>query len=177
MLSGSLAACQPVERPPAVQPTPPGPASPTPPGPTTPTPPGSPRLDPGVGLGPFKLGTTRAEFEAAAKLAGLAVRDGFADANAYAGPYFVAFTDPGARMSTIVAPFVEIGGVTFAGEALPPTLTDAGDIAARLRCSNEQLAEGGNFFQCEGGVMVERHQPGDVAHVRVQSEQAAQLRE
>ncbi len=184
VMSGSLAACQPVERAPAADPpasshpeSPPPPAA-QPQGPaSSPAQAGPPRLDPGVALGPFKLGMTRAEFEAVAGAQGLAVRAGFADANAYADPYFVAFTDPGARMSTIVAPFVEIGGVQLAGETLPPTLTEAKDIAARLGCGDEQLAEGGNFFACERGVMVERHQPGNVAHVRVQSEQAASLHE
>jgi hypothetical protein len=164
-----LAACSPA-------PSPAVPAAPAP-APAPAPEPGPPRLEPGVALGPFRIGMTRAEFEAAARTAGLAVRAGFTPVNAFAGPYFVAFTDPDERLSTVVAPFVEVGGLRVGDEVLPPSLRDAKDLAARLRCGPEERAEGGSSFACEGRVQVERRQPGDVAHVRIESEQTARLLE
>ncbi|MFZ6182830.1 hypothetical protein [Nannocystis pusilla] len=147
---------------------------------------GVPRLVAEVGIGPFAVGMTRAQFEAAASAAGLTVRPGFSEANAYAGPYFVAFTDRDGGMSTVLAPFAEIGGVVFEGQVLPPTLGQvlprgvggAAAVAAKLRgCGGLELGSGAGWHACAGRISVEVSGMEGTVSIRVLSDEAIRDRE
>jgi hypothetical protein len=169
-MSGLLAACPSAEPPPAGPP--PSPAAPPAPVAARPD---LPRLVPDVGIGPFRVGMTRGEFSEAARAAGLAEREGYSEANAYAGPYFVAFTDEGARLSTILVSLKDGGGLNHPDGVLPPTMTVAEDVAALLRCGNKVLAMGGHYFKCEGRVTVHQELGGGGVSIRVESAETAAL--
>ncbi|MCY0987742.1 hypothetical protein OV203_11440 [Nannocystis sp. ILAH1] len=167
VLVGLAAACEPAVQPPGFE----G---------------GVPRLVADVGIGPFAVGMTRAQCEAAAAAAGLTVRPGFSEANAYAGPYFVAFTDSDGGMSTVLAPFAEIGGVVFEGQVLPPILGQAPPpgvggakaVAAKLRgCGALEVGSGAGWHACAGRISVEVAGMEGTVSVRVQSAEAMRDRE
>lgn len=143
-------ACQPVPRepPPAASLTPPATpvAGPTPPGMLS----GRPLLVPDVGFGPFALGMTIPEFDAAASAAGLPVSHGFFHTSA--GPYVASFTDPDQRLSTIVAHF-NVTGAAFGDRAYG--MEEFEDLHRKLQCTRIPGSEGGDVHICANRVLLE----------------------
>ncbi|MFY0540681.1 hypothetical protein [Nannocystis pusilla] len=146
---------------------------------------GVPRLVADVGIGPFAVGMTRAQFEAAASAAGLMVRPGFSEANAYAGPYFVAFTDSDgecrrcSRRSRRSAGWCSRAGAAADSGSGVSTGRRRGESrrreAARLRCAGGRQRR--RLACVRGRISVEVSGMEGTVSVRVQSAEAMRDRE
>jgi hypothetical protein len=106
---------------------------------------GVPQVDVGRGIGPVRLGMTRAEIDAL----GLPVKD---DVWAlHVGPYRARLEQ--GRVVLVEVALADLpGGLWVAGEVVAPTEKDIARIAAHLPgCGRMEMREGGNLITCSGG--------------------------
>lgn len=133
-----------------------------------------PELVPGVGIGPVRIGMTRAELDRL----GLPTKPGPMGNDVTVGPYTASMD--GDRVGAV---FLELSKVP-SGARVGGTVFDAhakiDAVAAKLRdCGAMQVNEGANVISCEGGraVVIAGGPPGLISLHAVSPQRAARERE